>query len=135
MTRLIQAVFLALIFQHAFCCFSQIQTKPELCNNLQSNPQNSVLADANGFSMEDLITFCHSDSMGDGRNGLCEQLNQLTPHLSTSLANNLTEFCNPQFRGMNQNPRMEIQINARANARWPSCPPYCPEGSSECKVL
>ena len=57
----------------------------------------------NHFQAQDLTEFCNSDSVGDRSNGLCENIQELTPHLSTSLAGNLTEFCNPdsqlQFRG------------------------------------
>ena len=106
MTRLIQTVFFVLIFHHAFCCLSLPETKPELCSNLLSNPQQMQRMSASTgdhFRTQDLTEFCNSDSVGDRSNGLCENIQELTPHLSTSLAGNLTEFCNPdsqlQFRG------------------------------------
>ena len=90
----LQLVFLSLIFHHVFCCLSpEPQTKSELCTRLQSIPQNSFPV-GNGFNMRDLEEFCDSNSVGDGRNGLCEHIHELTPQLPTFLAGNLTEFCN-----------------------------------------
>ena len=106
MTRLIQAVFLALIFQHAFCCFSQMQTKPELCSNLQSNPQQMERMLVGNVRMQDLREFCNSDSVRDPSNGICERLPELAPQLPASLAGNLTEFCNPA-------PQIQADIEVR----------------------
>ena len=77
----------------------------------------------NNFQAQDLTEFCNSDSVGDHSNGLCENIQELTPHLSTSLAGNLTEFCNPdsqlQFRGRpGRILTVEIQRNAAEGNRF-----------------
>ena len=117
MTHLIQTIFFILIFHHAFCCLSLPETKPELCSNLQSNPQQMQrmsVSTGNHFRAQDLTEFCNSDSVGDRSNGLCQNIQELTPHLPTSLAGNLTEFCNPDSQLRRRPVRIltvEIQPN------------------------
>ena len=77
--------------------------------------QHTFPAD-NGFREEDLIEFCSYSSVRDAsNNGLCEHIQELTPHMSTFLARNLTEFCNTesqisrrQFNGRQVQPNIEM---------------------------
>ena len=120
MTRLIPTLYLSLIFHYAFCCLPE--TKPEYCNMVENHQMERII-DGNPWELEmsDMIEFCNSDSIGDDSNNrLCENLQELTPIMSTSLAGNLTEFCNPdsqilrrQFRGRQAPLVLSIQPNIR----------------------
>ena len=45
------------------------------------------------FTMRNMTEFCNFDSVRDGgQNSLCENIQELIPVISTSLAGNLTEF-------------------------------------------
>ena len=148
MACLTQTVLFSLIFNHAFCCLTLPETKPELCSNLlQSNTQQmqrmqNAVPTGNHFRMQDLTEFCNSDSVGDRSNGLCENIQELTPHMPASLAENLTYFCNPdsqrQFRGRPaQILTVEIQpnMNIEGNSLNVSIREATLRGSLFCPIL
>ena len=122
-------VSLSLLFHHAFCCFSLEslpENKPELCMSLVDYSQQHTFPADNGFREEDLIEFCSYSSVRDAsNNGLCEHIQELTPHMSTFLARNLTEFCNTesqisrrQFNGRQVQPNMEMDSEGDLNRRF-----------------
>ena len=100
MTHLTLAIILiSLILHRAYGCLPD--TKQDYCNIVRSDPHQleriipSLRITGLRFNMTDMIEFCNSDSVGNGQNGLCENIQELTPLLPTSLASNLTQFCNP----------------------------------------
>ena len=134
MKCLIPTFYLSLIFHYASCCLPE--TKPEYCNMVQSDPhQMERILDGNRWElqMSDVTEFCNSDSIGDGSNHLCESIQELTPIMSTSLAGNLTEFCNPesqilrrQFRGRQAPLEISIQPNIAIGRQGRTLQHLCP---------
>ena len=100
MTRLILAVYLTLILHPAYGCLPA--TKQDYCNIIRSDPHQverivpALRITVLRYNISDMTEFCNSDFVGDGHNGLCEDIQVLTPLMPTSLAGNLTQFCNPE---------------------------------------
>jgi len=119
MTRLIATLYFSLIFHHAFRCLPE--TKLEYCNMVQSDPHQilRIIPAGNRFrlQMSDMTEFCNSDSIGDGSNRLCENIQELTPLMSTSLAGNLMEFCNQdsQISQRQFHRRQELVLSIQPN--------------------
>ena len=96
MILFVQIIFACSLFQQAYCCFSKPfpQTKEGICAELPSilerYPETPII--------RNIGEFCVSDSVGHfSTNHLCQDLQHFTslPDVSSALANDLTDFCNP----------------------------------------
>ena len=97
MILFVQIIFACSLFHQAYCCFSKAffpQTKEGICSELPYILER--------FYKEPIIRhigeFCESDSVGHfSTNYLCQDLQYFTslPYVSSAVANDLTEFCNP----------------------------------------
>ena len=116
------ACFPFLIFDQAYGCFPLPQSKEQLCAELQMTNWNRTEGFPNGaITVRNLTEFCESDSVGDAsNNGLCENVQTAiqSPYIPSELANNLTEFCNPdsnilrnEFRQRGQRERIYDQMD------------------------
>ena len=94
MTHLILAVYLTLILHPAYGCLPA--TKQDYCNIIRSDPHQverivpALRITGLRYNISDMTEFCNSDFVGDGHNGLCEDIQVLTTLMATSLAANLT---------------------------------------------
>ena len=93
MILFVEIIFACSLFHQAYCCFSKVfpQTKEGICAELPSilerYPQEPII--------RNIGEFCESDSVGEfSTNHLCQDLQHL-PYISSAVANDLTEFCNP----------------------------------------
>ena len=96
MILFVQILFACSLFHQAYCCFSKAfpQTKEGICAELppilEKYPQAPII--------RNLVEFCESDSVGHfSTNYLCQDLQHFTslPYISSAVANDVTEFCNP----------------------------------------
>ena len=97
MKLLILTIIPSLLFGQAYCCFSfnaLPKTKEGICAELppilERYPQVPII--------RNIGEFCESDSVGEiSTNHLCQDLQHFTtlPYVSSAVANDLTEFCNP----------------------------------------
>ena len=116
------AYFPFFIFDRAYGCFPLPQSKEHLCAELQMTNWNRTEGFPNGgITVRNLTEFCESNSFGDAsNNGLCENVQTAieSPYIPSELANNLTEFCNPdsnilrnEFRQRGQSERIYDQMD------------------------
>ena len=100
MILFVQILFACSLFHQAYCCFSKAfpQTKEGICAELPHILERYPQAPITGPIIRSIGEFCESDSVGEySTNYLCQDLEHFTsfPYLSSALANDLTEFCNP----------------------------------------
>ena len=111
------AYFPFFIFDRAYGCFPLPQSKEHLCAEMQMTNWNRTEGFPNGgITVRNLTEFCESNSFGDAsNNGLCGNVQTAlaSPYIPSELANNLTEFCNPdsnilrnEFRQRGQSERI-----------------------------
>ena len=130
MKLLILTIIPSLLFGQAYCCFSfnaLPKTKEGICAELppiiERFPQEPII--------RNLVEFCESDAVGPfSTNYLCQDLQPLIsmPSMSSAVANDLTEFCNPDSpilrnelrqRGQNAN---QIGIYGQSDEENPENP-------------